>query len=387
MKTKCLYLEGMRALMAINVILCHFVCVYYPQMYFTEQSGPLSCFATTPLSVLVNGNIAVVFFFALTGVLVGRSVFLKDIDITEIPTKAGKRYSRLLPVVVLATLFTFITMMLGLQCHLEISDEAVNTEFLAAYCNFRPTVISLFSHSFFWPFVDYSAYVGPFWTISYELWGYIIVFLMAMSLKNSKWRRFVYLVLIPAIYVGLDEYYCVFVLGLLVADLEFNQNPTIGNKWCINLKKNKIFILLVICLSVYFSCCPMNEASPLYSFWFDVPMVTHILLRGMGISMFVWAIFNLNLLQKILSIKPLVKLGTLSFETYALHWPIMLSFGARAFLLSRKYMSYGAAAGISFVVTLIITYVLSLFLRMVIKQINKGTVALKERFLKKCLNR
>lgn len=27
------YLDGIRSLMAINVVLCHFVEVYYPQMY------------------------------------------------------------------------------------------------------------------------------------------------------------------------------------------------------------------------------------------------------------------------------------------------------------------------------------------------------------------
>ena len=34
---KLTHLEGMRALMALNVLLCHFACVYYPQMYFTGE--------------------------------------------------------------------------------------------------------------------------------------------------------------------------------------------------------------------------------------------------------------------------------------------------------------------------------------------------------------
>ncbi len=27
------YLDGLRGLMSINVIICHFICVYYPEMY------------------------------------------------------------------------------------------------------------------------------------------------------------------------------------------------------------------------------------------------------------------------------------------------------------------------------------------------------------------
>ena len=79
--SKLYYLDGMRGLMAINVILCHFVCVYFPQMYFQnfaqESSDFLSLFATTPLSATVNGNIAVMYFMALTGFLVGMSTFTK----------------------------------------------------------------------------------------------------------------------------------------------------------------------------------------------------------------------------------------------------------------------------------------------------------------------
>ena len=94
MKKNLLFLDGMRALMAINVILCHFVCVYFPEMYFPEKVGTLNLFATTPLNVLVNGNVAVVFFFALTGFLVGRSVFIEknNDEVKQAEFDAKKKY-------------------------------------------------------------------------------------------------------------------------------------------------------------------------------------------------------------------------------------------------------------------------------------------------------
>jgi len=33
------FLDGLRGLMALNVVLCHFVCVYYPQMVKVEWVG------------------------------------------------------------------------------------------------------------------------------------------------------------------------------------------------------------------------------------------------------------------------------------------------------------------------------------------------------------
>jgi len=74
---KLAYLEGIRGLMAFNVVLCHFICIYYPQMYFPDfegvSKGFLCYFSTTPLSILINGNIAVQYFFVLTGFLVGKT--------------------------------------------------------------------------------------------------------------------------------------------------------------------------------------------------------------------------------------------------------------------------------------------------------------------------
>lgn len=370
-KGKLTYLEGMRALMAFNVILCHFVCVYYPMMYFQGYDSALSCFESTPLSALVNGNIAVVFFFALTGFLVGRSVFLKNVDMHTVPQKAFNRFLRLLPVVVLTTLFTFLTMKLGLQYHLDITNENVNADFLAAYCNFDPSLGHLITHALFWPFVDYSAYVGPFWTISYELWGYVIVLLLALFLKESKWRRLVYCVISVVIYICIDPQYCIFIMGLLVADLEFNTNATVCDKLYRKLLMSKVFVVFCFFVATYFACCPMNDRSPFYSFWFKLPLLTHTLLRGFGMALFIWVAVNSKLIQKILSFKPLVFLGEMSFETYALHWPLMLSCEAALFLALVECLDYNKAALLSFGITVVIIYISSFFFSILVKKINK----------------
>ncbi|MBO5417826.1 MAG: acyltransferase [Clostridia bacterium] len=371
MKKNLLYLDGMRALMAINVILCHFVCVYFPEMYFPEKVGTLNFFATTPLNVLVNGNVAVVFFFALTGFLVGRSVFIKKNNDISIIDKLKTRYIRLLPLVIVATLFTFVTMQTGLQYHLSITSEYVNTSFLHSYCNFEPTLINLISHSIFWPFVDFSAYIGPFWTIKYELWGYIIVLIYATCLKKSRSREWIYLIVIVVMAICLDSYYCIFIMGLFVADLCFNTNPSFLKNVYQKLFNKKPLVFILFLISLYFSCCPMYEKSSLYCFWYKLPLLNHILLRGFGIALFLLVTNNSIIIQKILSVKPLVALGHISFETYALHWPIMLSLQAGLFLLFEKQMNYSSAALLPFIITLPVIYIVSFLTSFLLKQTNK----------------
>lgn len=382
---KLVHLEGMRALMALNVILCHFVCVYYPQMYFKgeEYSGALSVFATTPLSALVNGNIAVAFFFALTGFLVGRSVFLKGDGIKVLPGKLGNRYLRLLPTIAIATLFTYISMKLGLQSHLEITNTNVNTGFLSEYCTFNATIGSLLANVFFEPFVRTSSYIGPFWTIKYEFWGYIMVLAVAALLKKTKWRRLIYIVIVGVIgIISRDSNLCIFVFGLLVADLEFNTKPTVCSKLYSKLLRSKAFVTVCFFVATYFACCPMYRDTKLYSFWFKIPALTPTLFRGFGMALFVWVSLKSRCIQKVLSFKPLVFLGEMSFETYAIHWPLMLTCETGIFLVLEKHMQYHTAALLSFAITLIVIYACSYLFSLLTKQINKGIYTLQTTFSK-----
>lgn len=367
--------------MAFNVIICHFVCVYYPQMYFVGRGGALSCFADTPLSALANGNIAVVFFFALTGFLVGRSVFLKNTDANTIGIKSLNRYLKFLPVVFLATLFTFLTMKTGLQYHLLITNENVNIEFLSGYCNFNATLGNLISNIFYEPFLRGSAYIGPFWTIKYEFWGYIVVLITAVSFKDSKWRRFSYLIVAGIIGDAIDSYYTAFIMGLLVSDLLFNNTPTVCNKYYQKILTNKIFILICFFVSTYFACCPLYEGYPLYAFWFKLPFVNHVLLRSFGMALFIWVAANSKLIQKILSCRSLVFLGEMSFETYALHWPLMLTCEAWLFNIFEKRYNYNAAALLAFAITVVVIYFASFLFSLIVKRINAVISDLQKKVL------
>lgn len=97
MKNRITFLDGIRGLMAINVLLCHFVCVYFPSMYSTTNANLSegAIFSYTPLSALVNGSVAVIYFFLLSGFLLSLSIFQKGSwNIKKILTKWCERYLR-----------------------------------------------------------------------------------------------------------------------------------------------------------------------------------------------------------------------------------------------------------------------------------------------------
>ena len=197
MKSKRIpYFEGMRGLMAMLVVFCHFLCMYYPMARYTNFTGPgysfLRLFSETPLYILVNGDLPVSFFFALTGYMAGRWVFRRKqgtVDPSVIQEKLVSRYCKFLPVVAIATVFTHLTMKLGLQYHLLLSDERIHREFLARYCNFDANFGTLLANVFFRTYVNHNDYIGPFWTLRYEMWEYILTLLGALVLGKHPWRR------------------------------------------------------------------------------------------------------------------------------------------------------------------------------------------------------
>jgi peptidoglycan/LPS O-acetylase OafA/YrhL len=197
-----------------------------------------------------------------------------------------------------------------------------------------------------------------------------------MTLKENKYRRFLYvaasmLIVILSI-LGLplvDMHYIVFIMGLFVADLKFNQNQTILSKYYSSFLNSKLCLILCYVTGIYFSCCTMFE-TPLYSWWFSIPIVNKSLLRGLGISILIFAFTQTTKIQKVLSWKPFLKLGECSFETHAIHWPLMLSLEAYLFIVFRENLSYNVSALLSFVITLPVIYFASFLMHFLVEKYN-----------------
>lgn len=381
------YLDGLRGIMSINVVICHFIDAFYPQMYKSvlDKSDFLTYFGATPLNVFVNGNIAVMYFFMLTGFLVMRSAIKYDYSFTIVRDKIANRYLKYIPIVSAATLLTFITMKTGLQCHLDILDKVAAPDFLGQYCNFDPSIKSVITTSLYWTFKAGNDFILPFWTVKYDLIGYAVILIMALLLKKTKCRR---LVLLGSLVV-LSTNYTAFILGALLADICFSEEETLLSKHYSKIIKNKVFLALCFVAGLYFACCPMKFSS-IYSIFekIDFKLVTPGVFRAVGITMLTYVIINCGLMQRFLENRVFMFLGKISFSTYALHWPLMLTVTCGLFKTFIERMSYNKAAVLSFAITLPVTigisYISWYFVENKVK-CNVGTIGafagkIKQRF-------
>lgn len=358
---KLKYLDGVRGLMALIVMLDHFTCVYYPQMQklsWAEEFAPgsrLSIFASSPLALLVSGDMAVQYFFILCGFLTALSIFRReDLDIARV---AARRYLRLMPVVMGATVFTFLLMQLGLMFHLTAAAQVCNTRFFTNYCNFTPTVKNLLENSFLQPFFWDSDYVGPFWTIRYEFLGYLLCVVVCWLFKGRPWRRLGYvLALLILRRNGLGNY-CALMLGVILADLYAcpEKDATPLARFYTSLIRKPLILAAAFTLGLGLASVPM-EKSGIYLL---LPPNTGSTYHFIGVAMCMWALLNWPGAQAVLETKPLQWLGKLSFCTYAFHWPLMLSLEAGVFLLLRRVLPYDGAALLSFAIALPAIYLVS----------------------------
>ncbi len=353
------YLDGIRGLMALNVIIAHFTIVFYPEtqlQYFAENTDSiLKIFASSPLSVFVNGNAAVQYFFVLTGFLVARSSFLRPLGHDQILRRSVNRYLRLLPMVVVTTVFTYLTMCLGLQFHLDINPLLPNQNFLPVYCNFEPSVFNLLINSFVYPFIRSSAYVGPFWTIRYEFFGYILSMVVCHLFCENYFRRIGYMIVAVLCFSQINPNYVPFLFGIFAADLMYNSHPDFLDSIWIKIKDRKLTIWTALIAGTYLACCPLYFTS-LHSFFGRIPKITPDLVRACGVTLLLFASFSMPKLQQFFSCRFFRFLGCISFPVYAMHWPLMMSVQFWLFYRLVEYCSYDAAAILSFLATLPVIY-------------------------------
>ncbi|MEA4928550.1 MAG: acyltransferase [Candidatus Limiplasma sp.] len=323
------------------------------------MGGVLSWFASTPLSVLVNGNVAVQYFFVLTGFLVARSVFLKpQTDRRTVAIKSVNRYFRLLPTVFAATLFTALTMVIHWQKHLDIAGSVMNPDFLTSVNSFTPTAGNLLANLFVLPFLRNSLYVQPFWTIRYEFFGYILCLVGCYFLRGSRWRRMGYGLAAALSMTQLSFYYIPFFLGVFVADLLYTADqPTVLSRWYANWIHRKWFLALLIPVGLYFACIPMYY-TPLYAF-LQSPYLPMEPICALGVAILLYVSVHLKAVRRVFAAKPLLWLGKLSYPIYAFHFPLMLSLQAWLFGLFLKTAPYDQAAVGAFLLTCLATLILS----------------------------
>ena len=203
------FLDGLRGWAAIVVLLFHVFCDALP---FDVTLG-----SKLRLFLPFNGAMAIFTFFVVSGFSLSAD-YLNRGDLNSWMRITIGRYFRLAIPIFAACLIVHVWMLTGL---LAAPDDRLVT--FQQFLTFVPTVGHLLSFSFYGVFFDYrDTYIGPLWTMRYELIGSFIALAAVLIARPRPFRLLLFLFIAVVLLVfAPDPFYPVlalFPIGCALAD-------------------------------------------------------------------------------------------------------------------------------------------------------------------------
>lgn len=313
------YLETARGFASIIVVFHHFLLGFFPLLKESVVQGGLK---GTPLYIFVNGNGAVVFFFVLSGFVLTRK-FYKEFSASDLTASMLKRLPRLMLPAGLSMLIGAVILIYFSEAH-SAAARLTDSAWLAAFAsagtseNFVPSFLDAAEKSllvFLWPHYFYQ-YNSNLWTMVYEFYGSLLVFILAAAYGLKFFKK----------------KYSVVVLHLLIAFL------------CISLDQLLFIPFVIGSLIAFFHC---NRPS-----WFQIPswsIAIIIVIMVAGYSVDYWSALLLasTAAMLLLLCTPSLEqwmsgpvglfLGRLSFPLYLVHVLVIVSITSAAYTILSEY--------------------------------------------------
>ena len=311
------YFDGLRGLGALVVFLNHM-----------GMSRLLPAGAPVPIGFLTNGAFAVDIFFTLSGYVMAMLTSRTRETLVAISTR---RYVRLALPAAASCVFSAYLLAMGLYYNRSLAAQN-GSLWLDGWFQFAPSYWGALHEGFIGIFyAPTSIYNSSLWTLYYELWCSLAIFLGAYL---GRWWWLPLGVGAATIYhFGANDLAApiCFAAGAFAfrSDAFFQKrfsSAGVGPSW-----RWTIYTLttIVIVLAFYFATYPRfptGELMTLYS-WLPAPIVDVWGPCAAGI-LTVIAVHKSKPLSRIFSLRPMLFLGRHSFAIYLVHLPIICSLGA-----------------------------------------------------------
>lgn len=358
MAEKINYLDGLRGIAAINVMIMHFFVALAPAMVYGSKYpshfGSLdSVFSTTPLGLIGAGNFSVCIFFVLSGYVLTQK-FFKTKENSIIISSAVRRYLRLFVPVFAAVMLSYLLASAGLyRYYVETMMVSAGSNY-RHYWTFTPDILEAIKQAVWTSFfVGGTIHYNPvLWTMTIEFYGSMLVFTMALLFGTLRNRWTFYL---AAALISINFYYLAFVIGMIFADLFNSKKPMFKTD-------NKIILFLILIFGLFLGSYPVSPLTnnSLYAFLdiglFEAPKVTY---HVIGAGMIMYVLLNSRDLQNVFSSPVPLFLGKISYSLYLVHFLVISSFTCALFLFLYPVLSYGSAFLVSVALSLLLIIPLS----------------------------
>ncbi len=359
METKrIVYLDGLKGVGCVVVYLTHFVFAFYYGMYHFEPEachlpGNLDiAIGKSPLNLLFNGNTAVRLFLAVSGYLLCLGYFRTG-DRGRILSSAKRRYLRLMPPILAVNLLIYFAMKLGLYYNGQAAVLAGSEKWFAGFNAFPASFLRMLWESLFGCFLfGDNDYNGVLWTMRMLFLGAYLVFAAAYFIGKKCWRWMVYACL--AVFLLRTDYIGIF-LGYVLCDF-MHQDWAWKKRLCACAPLNWLCAVAGLYLMAY----PSSGFGYEGTLWAPLGALVFVnYYHILGVLLFVFAVLNLEALQRFFSAKPFLYLARISYALYLVHFLVIATLGAWFLLRAEPLLGYNLACFMDFGLITIVTVGLS----------------------------
>lgn len=305
------FLDGMRGWAALMVLGSHLFfgfCKY-------DRAHAGQWFLRFPC----DGTLAVYIFFVLSGFALSTQ-FIKSKDRGILASLALRRYLRLTIPILASVLLAWALMKAGFMANIRAA-ALMDNRYLASFYNFAPSFKGALSYSLWDIYFRYqdvfpTSYNRVLWTMSYELYGSGLVFLVLLLFGTLRCRFAVYGACGLLFFVAGQPAMVAFVFGIGLA--EFYHHRSYGR---LRNHSGALALSAVLLLAGWAYSSLHAEYSPTPS---DLPFVALMIVFGVMISQRVKRLFET---------KVSLFMGHVSFPLYLTHLLVICSFTSVLYLL------------------------------------------------------
>lgn len=230
---KLKYINSLKGICCLIVFVGHMISLLMPYVYFGENyamhTAAEEFLFKTPLNLFFNAPSALMCFLLLSGFLVPLSAFKENQR--NVLLNWGKRYLRLMPMVVIGCMMGWLVMKAGLVYSLKMVDITYAKNYTEWFNNFEPGKLmgkdGPLYDGMIGSFLDRSLYNAPLGTIKFIWINSLILLILNKFCSKLKTRYIIYSILICLSYMSgrlqyENFYFGIMLLGMLLCDVFYN---------------------------------------------------------------------------------------------------------------------------------------------------------------------
>ncbi|WEQ53251.1 acyltransferase family protein [Komagataeibacter oboediens] len=352
MKGHIKYLDGIRGIASLSVVIFHF---------FHEALGSfVPVFRSRIFYTIFDGHEDVMIFFILSGDALSISYLRRKIEKTIVYSFI-KRYFRLLFVVFVSSFSVYVLMKLHIDPYRKAQYILDNNSWVGEGLDFRPKFYDFLQYSFGKVFFGdaQNKYNIFLWTMQYEILGSFLVMLLCISTKYMKEPK-AYILATSICLILFQSYVGLFMFGLFLSMMR-SEGFFDGEG---DIAKNLLLILCLILLIYIPNFIPSitNKVDPGYN-----------ILKFISCPLILLVICQSKMIQDFISRKFFIFLGKISFSLYGIHYVTL------KFLFSYSVNEIGPyeyplilSAIMCVLITMYIAYIVSCFESRYINYVNRA---------------